>query len=762
MSPVSPIDRLVRRLPDQERGKPRAKNERVVIYDVRTKAILDKLPFLSIGVEPRYYLVCTGVEVDWEGPASVLKDLATDRVLTLRTRLLLTAEQGKEGTLVAALAEGSSPTHSLSDIVRSSIESFAREKRDAGVDLIGDYYSQEDSIKERLSRDLLAVGLRSEALVTLEGESRLETIELYSAPFPVRVRDSDSELSLRFKAELSVLSDRRIEALLQERKSHQLEQALQKDTKAFFRDQVSLHEFHYELTDKVRDRLRDDLNKALLPFGRTLTFFALETPVERPQEETEQVLHSVLCTIKDTQTTETTVTVNNTIRLQLRDLARWERAGFSSLRQWYEPNLDEIIQDELFDSSYVSLLLDFERKIKGRIQREVKRRAKEVGYSIKHHLVLPDLEPLKLVNGFEVSPSRKYPTLDSRFEVELTIVVTGRIPDLRKIENLLTPQADIQAQIQRAVERVTEQIMHSVAPKRFYLSFKAESPEGEPPLETEIQKAVVQRLRSEFHAEDIQVVPKVLETPLIRRLTTLIKTHHSVDIEMEPLRAEEGIDRVLYRVDFEILGVGDAGWYKFLSRDYGSAQDEVAAIKDILDTEVKSKLETVPPGYLNYRTHREWREIAKLFVQSTALIERAFGLQIQLLGIRRRRSEAEEIRLAVAKNRLLAAAKTDKEAIEKISSHRLTELDQLEAKRAELIAAGLQQDDPEIAELEERMHEVSDQLLHLPTDFGPHLVRGDQPALPSDDQLEDYSDSHKLLEAPGSSAKRITSGDAED
>lgn len=719
MSQIFPLDRIIKRVETPDPPVENARGERLVIVDARRgrECVLDEKPFWTLGRDLRYFIVSAAGSAECLGPTCSVRDLPTGRTIEVAIRYEARCASGGERALALELGCHDNPQLHLNRLLETWAQELLREQKREGEDVIAGFPRVKPLLERRLMDRARPIGLDLEVVTGIKGEDELKTVQVHSVPFSVKLSDSDSDVLIRLQAELDVRPEQRIEAVLRRGKISELESKVRERTQAFMVEQVTLNDVYFDLKDGVRSRLKEVLDEMLAREGRSVTHLVLEAVGLEDVDRNLTIEYPVSCKIKDPAEK---VLLNNTLLLTLDDLGRWRLSRFSTLDEWCDRVLAPIAREEMFDLSYLDLLLDFsstEAKIKGLVNRK----AAEVGYSVHHHVVLPDLPPLELPKGFRVELEDELPTLDSRIEVGLQVVIDGKIPDLRKIEYLLSPRVDVLREMKRVVLDEIKRVMHGVHPERFYMRFEHSDVADESPVEEEIREAIRQKVVEAFAVEKPTIVLKRKETPLTKRATDLCKGHHSFQLVCAPLRSGGGEEVIPFVVFFEVLGVRD--WFTFYSKGYQSVDEEVDAIKEILSEELKSKLEMVPQQQLQYRDIEDKSILARhVFTRAVEKVCEVFGLVVRILVVRRLPSPREQVLLNVQKSYAEQYELAEKAGLEQKLSFRRGEYGRLVDKLAKLQESDVEWDDPEILGLREQILALESEITQKPAEFGPKLI----------------------------------------
>jgi hypothetical protein len=412
------------------------------------------------------------------------------------------------------------------------------------------------------------------------------------------------------------------------------------------------------------------------------------------------------------------IVIKNTVLFLLQDLARYRRAGAPPLQSWLREKLQEIIPQMLFDTRYIDLLINFgpaERAIKEALQSE----AASIGYEIKQFVTGPDLEPIRLRENFEVELDEEFETALRGVDVKLKVVVTARIPDLRKIEKLLNRHQDVQKLMRDAVLTSLRQTLHGMDPERIYMRFNHSDPArhpGERPVQDELGELLRARLEDgEFHADVLSIIIKMSRTSLIDRFNELQRRICSFQVGVASFH---GGPRVVFKGDFRVVGVHPDGWHTFQLVEAGLEE-----IQEQVEKHLLARLQTMHAEELSYRRddHRAAVEMM-VTAAATRYVANAFGLTIEVGNVRRDLTEMESITSAddeagyLARLQLSDSFRTDRLKAEMEHNRvRVAQIAKLLQKRSELV--DVEGAEAEVAELDAKIEGLKSSLaeVRIPT-----------------------------------------------
>lgn len=748
MSQTYHLDQVIRRVNEDI---PLDSYQKLIIVDANSKKVLPKEPLFSIGKDIKKFLISTRNTAICEGPEPFpIKDLATGKSITIKTLYEVSCSPGKEHKLALSCLDGEHPESILNKLIETSIRDFARNKKNAGIDFVQEFFRLKTDLMREISKSVLeGMGLNIDLKITLEYENQLAPYTITTQGFfPVYVKDCNDELNLKFKTELHVIEDNKIEAILSFTKLNKLENLIKSTAKDFLLKEITLHQFYYDLNGKVRNRLITAIDEILYQQGRRVAVLSLESTSISVPDDTKPIKHNVKCEIKGYSES---ITVEHKLLLSIDDLGKFKASRITDIDEWARKELDKATQSVFFDKTYAEIILEFDPD---EIRNDIRSKAQLVGYSVKQLIIIPNLEPLKLRDGFIIDHKGKFATHDSRVEVGLNVVISGAIRNLKELGMYLTPKTKILDDIEEAISKEVQKLMHGIEPERFYMRFNFSDIEGETPVEQELRKAIFDMLQQRFFVEDIHVTLKIMETELTERFQKLQENSpYYFDIKAFPLREGGRREEITFRVGYEILRVDKNGWYIFQSKKFQSPEEEIKKIQEVLEEDLKATLDTVPAEVLQYDDIKKKYAIEEnLLKPSIFKVMKRFGLLIDI-ELRRLATEAE---LAEQKKRLKfigSQSQVDIAATEKTNQALLAELDSLYSKREELITAGVDDDDPDMKNVKSRIQEITKKISSYSVEHGDENIK----QLTSGSSTDDFSfgDYKKVRLPAGQTPKQI-------
>jgi hypothetical protein len=471
---------------------------------------------------------------------------------------------------------------------------------------IAQYSIQINSLQQDLQvRATEEVGLNLNLRLQLDQQSQLAPIKIGSAqtptPFLVYVKDCDDELQLRVHTELNVDEDNIIDAVSRSLPYQELViiNFVKKKIKEYLLESVTINEFSYNLKTDVRERLVNHLNRLLQEYGRKVGFLSLDTDaISSIPKEIIEIHHKVKCEV---QGYSEQITVDNTIQLLPQDLSMFRKmvpsgqtiGEVAPLEDWVKNKLDKIIKPLLLNQRYIEVLTGFQPTAEA-IKKSMEVEAKSIGFSAEHIVSVPNLKHFELSREFpleECAEGIEYLTNVSNVKVKLGTSITLKIRDFQKIEPYLAPDINVETVIQGAVRDTIREYINEIVPERYYMRFyQAGEGDNGKSIEKELKESIKKMLEGRFGAAVSSIVPRPIDTPIVKYYRELRGRVGTLQIEILPLSSGEPIK---FHADFQVLGVEQNSWYTFQERmesmqiSQETRRQELTRLREIYDREVK-------------------------------------------------------------------------------------------------------------------------------------------------------------------------------
>jgi hypothetical protein len=615
-----------------EHADPTSSKEALVTIDARTgQAVTRPTFFGTITGDFRYFLVSNN-----QDPNKIIR--GTKRVKYKEGQEEITFVIKYEGGCRPGqewwLAQCFFKSPSSEDAISASLAKWLIEYFSSGSLSIDDFYAERTNAGIALAKNAgQEYGLDLMINVQLEGADKLETIEVGPLLISSRLKGSDEEESIWFKAELEVDQQRIPRALLSQNKP--LTESLKKGVRKYFADCISFDAYCKDLTtEQTRQGLRGYLNNLLKPAGRTVGFLSLKPDIDRQRPfKGETVIEYQHHEYPDP------IKIKISVLMIPTNPARYRAKGSPRLSEWLDDSLREVITLTLFGIPYVELLLNFEQ-LKKKISDAMNLRAEEIGYSIEQLMTILYLEPFEWLKRIDIEikdtgqnngqkSEAMFETSLSNFYVGLEIFLTARVKDLRGIAHYLVTKQDVPQRMKEEIIRLVRKLMHGTDPERFYMRYSHTNHELYPdeiPFEEELRQKIADLLKTEFNSEVVDIVMKRVQTDLTRKLDEVSKGSHDFAAVAE-LGSLPGAPTVIVKGSFKADGVN--GWLAFKQCDAN-----VEAIRKRIEDSIRARLKGAREDQLTFSEQTGLNGLIKDALQAAKkLIGDEFGLAIRLTTI---------------------------------------------------------------------------------------------------------------------------------
>lgn len=711
-NPRYELEGLVRKITASQSLRTNSSDKKVVTVDESTgKVVTRTRPFKRY----RKYLVYCDQVLKGELTDIEVEDFDSLDMLKLNITYKAHCPFENVDVLIEKLFIGSGehPKKRLHAFLERYVEEFVEE-----FESTSDFFQKFYKYKRRLIKEITKktereIGLKLNLNIALKYENELEMIELEDGFFEVYVNNYDRGLKLKYKAQLEVDPEQKINAIIKFEKKDQLKGLFRNQIKKVLLQSVSLDDFinNYNL---VKEKILKFLNERLIKEGRTISYLAIENETLVSDSEKEFILdnYKVNCKLKDSH-----IDITHDLIMQLTDLGKYKNSGIKSLEEWVKEKLESITKNVLFGNTYLDLILNFDTQNAKSDEKNIKLRmdaeADKIGYTVRQLITIPKVDPLELVDGFsfDVGESEEFSTLNTRIKIKLIVAVSGRIIDLKKIEKYISPNINIIEKMKDRVLLSIKQVIDKVEPERYYIRFKDFDPKLS--VEKELIDVISKNLKKEFHASDIVITPKQLDTDITIRFAKLVSQFYKFNFETFPFREGGSGESVKFEVMYQVKNVHRDGWHQFQSKRFDSIEEEVDQISTLLKVNLKNTLSTIKSNEITYKTLidvKKIKKIANLILKP--IIREAFGLEINILSIERDATQLEqtfherrEKMLEIDRQR----TEIEKDAALSISQNRVGELQLLMEKKEQLESIPEYSDSEELKTVRKKIEEFSTQ-----------------------------------------------------
>jgi len=210
----------------------------------------------------------------------------------------------------------------------------------------------------------------------------------------------------------------------------------------------------------------------------------------------------------------------------------------------------------------------------------------------------------------------------------------------------------------------------------------------------------------------MSITIKQLDTGLRKRLTKLRADNYNIELKVIPLGEQELGEFVRFVVPFTVQRVNRNGYYIFqMKTNELSKKKQIRQIKELLDYELKRKLQTLPYELMQYENFNTLNQIQdKVVNPSRLVVARECGVDIEL-GQFQRDLTLEELNDIQRQNNLRAIEqKTDFEMTEEVHNNRKEELKLLLQQKNELLQSELPEEDESLKEINKKIKKIVPEL----------------------------------------------------
>lgn len=619
-------------------------SEKYLLVEKRKKEvrILQKGSIMTsmFGGQIFYYIV--GNERDASNAAEgclvcTVRDFNSDRIIDVIINYEVSCPEGQEETVLYSLCSGNLQP---SDELERKIKQYAAEySRLDGGRFIDSYVSEAPKLVNSITSGVQQeTGLTFRARIGLERESELQPFIIQPTSFSVRVQNCDDALDLQLNAELSVDESSKVRAVLKFGREFELANVIKDGIRRHLRENISIQQFYSSLNTSVRDEVSDYIDSLISGYGRRINFLTLssEATTSAPVQF-EEIKCPVNCEIHDPDLIP--FTINNTLQMELKDIGKYRMAQTPDLSSWAKAQLEPTIKTALFQKKYIEVLLNFS-EIAESIKRQLKEAASEIGYSVEQIVSTPKLEPLELTRDFDLEIENEPFTLkDAKVTVQLDIITTLHIANLRDIEEYLTPAINLKEVMIKNITVISRRFFNRIEPERFYMRFSSPDIQmGEAQsIEDELSAIIESSLADRFKAQVSGVVVRTRDTEIKRCYERLFRKIGTFEIEFNSFKDGKP---VYLNGDFQVSGVDQFGWYTFQAR-----KPEIEEMEESIRKSLHSKLSNLPSELLTYN-NIETQTSLEALVESVATesVVKQFGLRIEVSNVSRRLTELEKIK----------------------------------------------------------------------------------------------------------------------
>ncbi len=384
--------------------------------------------------------------------------------------------------------------------------------------------------------------------------------------------------------------------------------------------------------------------------------------------------HKVVAKTKDGQDVE----IDHTLALTLTDDIKYMLSKIIDLNKWAKSKLEQFTKNALVEKTYAEVLINLDQDM---IKSPMQVAAKEIGYEIKQLIIVPGIDIEKFyfeTDDNTLASVKEFNTIDSRVKVSLNIIVSGKL-DLQHYgtKKFIKPGIDIIAGMKRLVQDTVRNYINGIAPQQYFTQ--------QSKFQEDLKSEVSIKLMEQYGFKEIEILVKLLENDLIKRLSLLQEQPFKVNIS-----GDWGSRN--YELWFKVLDVSKDGWYRFFANNYKSREEELSEIGRL----VKNGMERAI-----FRTDDDitGELIKNAFAEVNHRTKDEFGLVIKIHDFLESISDAEKLFIGNQKNNVAEDSKRQS----LINASKTEELEHLILQKNELLKQGEYADQDELKKLNKKI-----------------------------------------------------------
>ncbi len=724
--------------------KPSYSKERIVILDFKKGVILKSKPLFSIGKELRYYSVSLQRSVECEGLVCNVRDIETKHSINIKIDYEINCSEGNQNKLVSAIYKRDNPRLAIEEYIEQWVKTFNKEKRKANVNIINTFFDEKEELKNYLiSKALNVLGLEIHPFISLEGEELLNPIKKSSENFPIRVKDYDHNIFIKYEVGLEVPDDSyKINAILSYNQLPTLPILIKNEIEKFMIKDCTLHELCFQFNTGIKPKIIDQLNIMLKEYGRRVSFIKFDLQISKLLlPELPLITHVSKCKIKESKTL---IEVENRVLLNLIDIGKFRRSNIEKLENWLQQKLNKISQEVFFERDRIELIRNLEED-KQLIQKKLESESEKIGYNIKHLASLPALDELTLKQGFKVEYKSSFRTLDSRIKMKLNIAINAKIANFDGVESYLKQGVEnFKNNISQKSKDVIEKEIREKHPADIYKS----AFEGENSIDNVLKKKIKKSLKDTFNLSDLHISILFLDTDLSDRMRGLKAAFPNFIFSVTPNKTPS---KLPYKVSYKVSGVDKDSYAIFQNNNFkaDTVDSEIEEINEYLMEAIIKRMRDLPGDALLRSSIKDLLDLEKNIKEVMINVARkVFGLTIDSILIRRLETKLEEESVKKNERILELGTEADIETGEKSKKMLMESLDLLYDQEKQLLKIsdkkGAKKVRKQIDKLVNKNTDFMDEYTNMYKTLGP--VNEDENSNLT--TLGDYLSSDNLLEVP--------------
>jgi hypothetical protein len=621
--------------------------KKLIFIDRKEGKALDKKPLFDLRGSLVRHIVCNENGSDNVAKSEIsnrkIEDKKGNLAIGFALAYTVRCPVGNESRVAERLfdVEGKNPSSVLEEHLVRAMNAFMEERYQQNPIAFCKEYPRskehmQDYIEKRINTN---IGLRIESIVKLDYEDKVQDIKV-DKHTSVMSCDCEEYLKLHIQANLTIDEENKIYAIIHYPNRSHLEILVEKDIQVWIRKNGNMHDVVYD-SPILKSQLITHLNMTLSSYGRKVDFLTLNPDITVRMPEFKPFRHDIVAEIR--QYGEVTVENQFDVEPIRKNIITYRSMGFhtpADVESYLKLSLSRIIEKELFNLSYIKVLTNLD-KFQRDVRQQFQETANQLGYDVKLFSSIPDLEPIRLVNeGFTISLSdggsnTEFSTSFNFIKVKLDVRLSGKLQDLKIIENHLVARTDLRDLMRARIRNILEEMLLVTTPNEFYLHFEQGENQQES-VRSKIINTLSKILCVEFGISISNLIPILLETDLQRSMFSLLKERGNFSVNMSSLRDNE--DEYTLTGDFRVINIDPNNFQVFLMQPAS-----IEVIQEKLARSLASRLNMLSMDQQVFFDIGHFDEMLKIVQKmSYDFMAKQFGIIVIVDSISRERTNIEK------------------------------------------------------------------------------------------------------------------------
>ena len=638
----TPFDKVIRRVTDDS---VKLKNAEILLHvNLKTNKIAEKSwKDMILRSKFKSYVIGTSGtskhSAEGISPEFEVNDHKNNKRTAIAFEYRVMCLEGNEDKLVKNIAKFDSPAQALQDALEVAALDYLGKTGEEKF--MADFSSEKDRLVEHVESYLSRImGLEAQLRLKLKHEESLKS-EDHNLTLFTKVSDQKEEIEFKLAIGVDVIEEQQLQAIIAFPHLHNITNDIIEEASKFIKHMLIYNDIYddFDNSDKKPD-LTSAINKCLAKYSRKVGSLTLE---RINGTQFERIINLEVPYIHIPHQTKAEINISNTIQLLLNDPGKFKTSNIINVKQWAEKQLLSILEEEIFDKSYLDFLLHF-KSVETILVNRMGELVEKIGYKQKYLASRPEMEEEAYLNPNNYTYKlQDLPTRSANVKVNFDVTVTYHFEDLEKIKDLLNKKQSVKDKIGDKIksEIITE--LNLQDPETIYMRFNYD-PKSEP-LERVLTDRIIQILRDDFCAEiSGSPVIKPQETELSRFVKKLLGKSQKLELEIKPLGGSQSFT---FTGDMASISIDPASWDKVSNLD--QSKFDVVQAFDFYKSAIKSLLEALPSDQLlAYIDGKQRFAIEKVInTEPRSKTIKRFGIVVEVDNFARIRTQQEDDENAV-------------------------------------------------------------------------------------------------------------------